>query len=74
MVDFFIGLELFQGIEWWVLLALAATHALGCFIRGAFGFGSNVPIVVISAFLLPPHHANFFLFLNKHGYQLSLAY
>ena len=72
MVDFFIGLELFQGIEWWVLLALAATHALGCFIRGAFGFGSNVPIVVISAFLLPPHHAILLALMTTIAAQIQL--
>jgi uncharacterized membrane protein YfcA len=72
MLDFFIGLELFQGIEWWVLLALAATHALGCFIRGAFGFGSNVPIVVISAFLLPPHHAILLALMTTIAAQIQL--
>ncbi|MBB42200.1 MAG: hypothetical protein CMM44_00390 [Rhodospirillaceae bacterium] len=62
----------FQGIEWWVLVCLAVTHAFGCFIRGAFGFGSNVPIVVISAFLLPPHHAVLLALMTTVAAQIQL--
>lgn len=36
---------------------LAAAYFLGFLIRGAFGFGSNLPIVVATAWLLGPHHA-----------------
>ena len=62
----------FQGMEWWVLVCLAVTHALGCFIRGAFGFGSNVPIVVISAFLIPPHHAILLALMTTLSAQIQL--
>ena len=33
------------------------TYFLGFFIRGAFGFGSNMPIVLVTAWILGPHHA-----------------
>jgi len=72
VTEFFSGVMPFDGIEWWVLAALAATHALGCFIRGAFGFGSNVPIVVISAFLLPPHHAILLALMTTLAAQIQL--
>lgn len=51
------GITPFAGIGWWAIAAVAAAHAFGCFIRGAFGFGSNMPIVIITTFLLGPHHA-----------------
>lgn len=47
----------FAGIPWWAIAGVFAAHAFGCFIRGAFGFGSNMPIVIITTFLLGPHHA-----------------
>lgn len=33
------------------------SHFLGFFIRGAFGFGSNMPIVLLTTWILGPHHA-----------------
>ncbi len=51
------GIDPFAGLAWWAIAAVAMTHAFGCFIRGAFGFGSNMPIVLITTFILGPHHA-----------------
>jgi len=51
------GIDPFAGLAWWAIAAVFATHAFGCFIRGAFGFGSNMPIVVLTTFILGPHHA-----------------
>ncbi len=47
----------FADVGWWAIMGVAAAHAFGCFIRGAFGFGSNMPIVIITTFILGPHHA-----------------
>jgi len=47
----------FLGIAPWALAGVFASHFFGCFIRGAFGFGSNVPIVLLTTWLLGPHHA-----------------
>ncbi|MBI78771.1 MAG: hypothetical protein CMM53_13530 [Rhodospirillaceae bacterium] len=47
----------FDGLTWWMILTVALVHAVGCFIRGAYGFGSNMPIVVATTFIIGPHHA-----------------
>ena len=51
------GIDPFAGLAWWAIAVVAAAHGFGCFIRGAFGFGSNMPIVIITTFILGPHHA-----------------
>ena len=51
------GVEPFAGIAWWGIVIVFAAHAFGCLIRGAFGFGSNLPVVLITTFVLGPHHA-----------------
>lgn len=51
------GMTPFAGISALGILAVAAVHFFGCFIRGAFGFGSNMPIVLLSTWILGPHHA-----------------
>ncbi len=52
-----VGITPFAGLEWWVIAAVAAVHLFGAFVRGAFGFGSNMPVVVMTTYLLGPHHA-----------------
>ena len=47
----------FATLNWWMILTVALVHAVGCFIRGAYGFGSNMPIVVATTFIIGPHHA-----------------
>ena len=47
----------FETLTWWMILTVALVHAVGCFIRGAYGFGSNMPIVVATTFIIGPHHA-----------------
>ncbi len=47
----------FAGIAPWVIAFVFASHFLGFFIRGAFGFGSNMPIVLLTTWVLGPHHA-----------------
>lgn len=51
------GVAPFAGLEWWIVAAVAAIHMFGSFVRGAFGFGSNLPVVLLTTFLLGPHHA-----------------
>ena len=67
------GIEPFAGIAWWAIAGVFAAHALGSFIRGAFGFGSNMPIVIITAFLLEPHHAILLALLTTFLAQATLA-
>ncbi len=47
----------FSDIPVWAVLCVFAAHFVGFFIRGAFGFGSNMPIVLLTTWLLGPHHA-----------------
>ena len=51
------GIAPFAGLEWWTIAAVAAIHLFGAFVRGAFGFGSNMPVVIMTTYLLGPHHA-----------------
>jgi uncharacterized membrane protein YfcA len=62
----------FVGVGWWAIVGVFAAHGLGCFIRGAFGFGSNMPIVIITTFLLGPHHAVLLALLTTAIAQLHL--
>jgi len=62
----------FAGIGWWAMAGVFAAHGFGCFIRGAFGFGSNMPIVIITTFLLGPHHAVLLALLTTVVAQLNL--
>ena len=47
----------FENISLWAIVVVALAHGFGCFVRGAFGFGSNLPIVAATTFILGPHHA-----------------
>lgn len=62
----------FAGISWWAIAGVFAAHTFGCFIRGAFGFGSNMPIVIITTFLLGPHHAILLALLTTFVAQAKL--
>lgn len=62
----------FAGIAPWMIAVVFAAHFLGFFIRGAFGFGSNMPIVLITTWMLGPHHAILLVLLTTIVAQLHL--
>lgn len=62
----------FTGLPLWVAAAVAGANFIGFFIRGAFGFGSNVPIVLMTAWLLSPHHAIVLVMLTATVAQVHL--
>ena len=62
----------FPDQPWWAILAVLAAHFFGFFIRGAFGFGSNMPIVLLTTWLLGPHHAILLVALTATAAQLHL--
>ena len=62
----------FTDIGWWAIAGVFAAHGFGCFIRGAFGFGSNMPIVILTTFLLGPHHAVLLALLTTVVAQINL--
>lgn len=73
MIDWFpTGVAPFVGIGWWAIAGVFAAHGFGCFIRGAFGFGSNMPTVIITTFLLGPHHAVLLAMLTATVAQVNL--
>ncbi len=47
----------FADVPVWAVICVFVAHFIGFFIRGAFGFGSNMPIVLLTTWLLGPHHA-----------------
>ena len=51
------GISPFENLTVGAILLVALAHCGGCFIRGAFGFGSNMPIIVATTFIIGPHHA-----------------
>lgn len=56
-VEVLTGDVLFRGVPFWQIGFIAVAYFLGFFIRGAFGFGSNIPIVLLTTPILGPHHA-----------------
>lgn len=51
------GDVLFRGVPLWQIGFIALAYFLGFLVRGAFGFGSNIPIVLLTTPILGPHHA-----------------
>ena len=51
------GITPFENLTVGAILLVALAHCGGCFIRGAFGFGSNMPNIVATTFIIGPHHA-----------------
>jgi hypothetical protein len=62
----------FAGHPFWVVATVAAAQFLGFFIRGAFGFGAAVPIVLLTSWLLSPHHAIVLTMLTSTVAQVHL--
>jgi uncharacterized membrane protein YfcA len=48
---------LFPDLSLWAVGCIFVSYFLGFFVRGAFGFGSNIPIVLLTTSILGPHHA-----------------
>lgn len=56
----------------WQLLFIALIWFMGFFIRGAFGFGSNLPIILVCTWILGPHHAVILTMLGSFAVQVYL--
>ena len=56
-LELFLGEALFLDAPLWAVACIAVSYFLGFFIRGTFGFGSNIPIVLLTTPILGPHHA-----------------
>ena len=62
----------FADIPLWAVIGVFASHFFGFFIRGALGFGSNMPIVLLTTWLLGPHHAILLVVLTAFVAQIHL--
>lgn len=62
----------FSGIPIWAIVCVLVAHFLGFFIRGAFGFGSNMPIILLTTWLLGPHHAVVLVVVTASASQFHL--
>lgn len=62
----------FADIPLWAVIGVFASHFLGFFIRGTLGFGSNMPIVLLTTWLLGPHHAILLVVLTAFVAQIHL--
>lgn len=51
------GGPLFRDVPVWAIGCIVVSYFFGFFVRGAFGFGSNIPIVLLTTPILGPHHA-----------------
>ncbi len=47
----------FAGLSWPALLGIAIIYFLAFAARGAIGFGAIAPAIVLTSWLIPPHHA-----------------
>lgn len=61
-----------QGVAPWAIAYVFGAYFLGFFIRGIFGFGSNLPIVLMTTWVLPPHHAILLVTLTAIVSQVAL--
>lgn len=62
----------FAQIPFWEIVFVVFSQYLGFFIRGAFGFGSNMPIVLLTTWVLGPHHAILLVVLTSFIAQAHL--
>jgi uncharacterized membrane protein YfcA len=66
-------LPVFPGLGIFAVALVFASAFVGFFIRGAFGFGSNLPFVLITTWVLGPHHAVVLSVVSAVFAQMHLA-
>lgn len=62
----------FDGMTFFDVGFVLLVHFIGFFIRGALGFGSNMPIVLLTTWVLGPHHAILLVALTSGIAQVHL--
>jgi uncharacterized membrane protein YfcA len=63
----------FAQYTFWQIAIIHGAVAVGFFIRGAFGFGSNLPLVLIITWIVGPHHAIVLALVVSVFAQIHLA-
>jgi len=66
------GIVAFESIGAAAIAFVLLAHFLGFFVRGALGFGSNMPIVLLTTWVLGPHHAILLVALTSGIAQIHL--
>lgn len=66
------GLAPFAGLDAVAIAFVVFAYWLGFFVRGAFGFGSNMPIVLLTAWVFSPHHTLVLVALTATFAQVHL--
>ena len=56
-LEFLPTAPLFHDVPFWAIGCIVMAYFFGFFVRGAFGFGSNIPLVLVTTSILGPHHA-----------------
>ncbi|WP_197078428.1 sulfite exporter TauE/SafE family protein [Hoeflea sp. IMCC20628] len=51
------GAIIFEGLSFWQLALLLAAYALAFVIKGVFGYGAILPMILMGSFVMPPHQA-----------------
>jgi uncharacterized membrane protein YfcA len=62
----------FDGMTSFDVSFVLLAHLIGFYIRGALGFGSNMPIVLLTTWVLDPHHAILLVALTSGIAQVHL--
>ena len=62
----------FDGMTPFAVGFVLLVHFIGFYIRGALGFGSNMPIVLLTTWVLGPHHAILLVALTSGIAQVHL--
>ena len=62
----------YAGIPAWAVTCVFVAHFIGFYIRGAFGFGSNMPIILLTTWLIGPHHAVVLVVITASAAQVHL--
>lgn len=62
----------FEDLTWVSVAFVLLVHFTGFYIRGALGFGSNMPIVLLTTWVLGPHHAILLVALTSGIAQVHL--
>lgn len=66
------GVAAFESLGVAALAFVLLAHFVGFYIRGALGFGSNMPIVLLTTWVLGPHHAILLVALTSGIAQVHL--
>lgn len=51
------GIPIFDGLSLWQLVSLLVVYAFAFTVKGVFGYGAVLPMILMGSLVMPPHHA-----------------